>query len=194
MSKLAYNKSKYTIRILTLILLGRASFVWRERENVCAYISRLIRLINYESNLYLYRFWWYIATWWWKAPATLAHHISNSDNSWKLSTSPKHLATIALLQHLFHQGHLHYYASHINQYASWMFLIVACPLHTHTRELQYVDKGRCVHMPHGCRHASTAVGHRCQILKMHRITYHALPCPMGYRYPTFYARDITLST
>ena len=37
---------------------------------------------------------------------------------WDLSTSPKHLATIASLQHLFHQGHLHYYASHINQYSS----------------------------------------------------------------------------
>ena len=111
-----------------------------------------------------------------------------------LSTSPKHLATIALLQHLFHQGHLHFYASHINQYAFLMFLIVACPSHTHNRELQYVDKGRGVHMPHGYRHTSTAVGHRYQVLKKHRITYHAVSCSMGYCYPTFYVREITLST
>ena len=39
------------------------------------------------------------------------------DIMWDLSTSPKHLATNALLQHLFHQSHLHIYASHINQYA-----------------------------------------------------------------------------
>ena len=116
------------------------------------------------------------------------------DIMWDLSTSPKHLATIALLQHLFHQGHLHFYASHINQYAFRMFLIVACPSHTHNKELQYVDKGRGVHMPHGCRHASTAVGHRCQVLKKHRITYHAVSCSMGYCHPTFYVRDITLST